>query len=324
MSLDINPIWNEGGPSGLGWSEIAPFFRCPKEYEFAKVKGIGLPQKSTPDYFFVGSAFHAGRAMWLTRKCAMESETDAAIAAEVTRVRKEYEDKLMPVSEQAVKDVTRYLTEYRDHYSMSPAPKTVAVEHLLGPTPITYTGNRPLPEGHDYSFLFRTARLDDVSYYHENGGTLCIGECKTGSGTPAQTINEYQLHGQPLLQWILWHESPQGAAQYGALSGIVLDVIQKGYGGKKCQFVRAVITPEPHAVKWFRAQLNTALYAIDELRESGEHWHRNITSCAKPRLGPGGAQMGACPYRNLCTYGEAAAGDYTYADGSPLKMGDWE
>lgn len=320
MSADITPLWNEGGPSGKGWSEIAAYFRCPREYEFAKIQGISLPQRSTPDYFFVGSAFHAGRAMWLVRGCKMDSETDAAIAAEVARVRKEYEDKLMPVGEKAVVEVTRYLTEYRDHYSMSPPPRTVAVEHMLGPTPITYAAGG----GTAWSeHLDRTARLDDVSYYHENGGTLCIGECKTGSGTPAQTINEYQLHGQPLLQWILWQDSPQGEAQYGKLSGIVLDVIQKGYGGKKCSFVRTVITPEPFALKWYREQLHNALAEIHSRRLVGG-FPRNITSCAKPRLGPGGVQMGSCPYRNLCTYGEVAAPDYTYADGSPLRPGDWE
>jgi hypothetical protein len=85
-----------------------------------------------------------------------------------------------------------------------------------------------------------------------------------------------------------------------------------------------VITPEPHAIEWFRRELNMALHTIADLRENGGDFPRNVTSCAKPRLGPGGVQMGACPYRNLCTYGEAAAGDYTYADGSPLKMGDWE
>lgn len=310
MSLDINPIWNEGGPSGLGWSEIAPFFRCPKEYEFARIKEIVVPTSATPDYFYVGSAFHAGRAAWLSRKCDMGSETDAFIESEIQRIRAEYEAKLMPVNDKAVVDVRRYLTEYRDHYSMQPAPKTVAVEHLLGPVGFG---------GQD-----RTARLDDISYYHENGGTLCIGECKTGSGTIAQTVNEYALHGQPLLQWLLWKKSPQGEAQYGPIRAIVLDVIQKGYGGKKCNFGRVVITPEPFALKWFESSLANTLQQAYLIKSQGFPAQRCITSCAKPRLGIGGVQLSACPYRNLCTFGEGAAGEYTRKDGSPLLPGDWE
>ena len=50
-ALDIDPIHNEGGASGAGWSEIAAYLRCPKEYQLAKVRGIIKPTAATPDYF---------------------------------------------------------------------------------------------------------------------------------------------------------------------------------------------------------------------------------------------------------------------------------
>jgi hypothetical protein len=308
---DILPIWNPGGPSGAGWSEIAAYFRCPKEYQLAKVRGVSVPRTATPDYFFIGSAFHAGRAIWLARKCAMDSETDTAIDLEVVRIRAEYEEQGLPVFGDAVTDVKRYLTEYREHYSMQSAPKTVAVEHLLGPTALTDDDTQ------------RTARLDDIGYYQEAGGVLCIGECKTGSGTPAQIANEYQLHGQPLLQWILWELAPQGAAQYGPLGAIVLDVVQKGYSGKRCKFARPVLRPEPHALTWYKKWLALAVKATRTMKPDDDV-PRNITSCARPRLGLGGTTFGSCEFRDLCTFGAPASGMYVKRGGEPLTAEDCE
>ena len=60
--IDIETIFNEGGASGMGWSEIAAFLRCPREYQLSKVIGVVKPKQATPDYFAVGTMVHAGRA----------------------------------------------------------------------------------------------------------------------------------------------------------------------------------------------------------------------------------------------------------------------
>lgn len=305
---DITPIHNEGGPSGLGWSEIAAFFRCPKEYQYSQVRKIVEARTATPDYFATGSAMHAGRAAWLSRKCAMDSETDAFINSELERVFKEYEDKMFPVSAKAREDSRRYVAEYREHWSMREAPKTVAVEHMLGP----FTLN-------DEDFHSRTARLDDFGFYPEAGGRLAIGECKTSSATVAGAINEYQLHGQPLLQVLMWRRAHQGAAQYGDIAGTVLDVIEKGYGGKKCKFARIFVPFEERVLTWYEASMRKALIQSRAIGYA-DTVDRNPASCTRAS----GKGRIACPYRNLCTWGYAAHGDYTRADGSPLTQEDCE
>lgn len=308
--LDIDPIHNEGGSSGTGWSEIAAYLRCVKEYQLAKVRGIIKPTASTPDYFAVGSMVHAGRAAWLSRKQAMDAATDAFIAAEMARVRKEYEDKNQPVSEKAVNDAARIITEYRDHYSLREAPRTVAVEHFIGP----FTLDDSDPAEHA-----RTGRYDDIGFYPEFGGRLAIGECKTTSGTPAQVMREYELHGQPALYELLWNRAPQGLAMYGPIAGIVFDVIQKGYGGKKCVFARVPVEVPDRVKQWHSDELRVAIAGAKALTRDGAA-RRNITACTRAS----GNGRVKCTYHALCMYGAAARGEYARADGSPLEVGDWD
>ena len=307
---DIDPIHNEGGASGAGWSEIAAYLRCPKEYQLAKVRGIIKPTAATPDYFAVGSMVHAGRAAWLSRKQAMDSETDAFVASEMARVRQEYEDKNQPVSEKAVTDAARIINEYRDHYSMRIAPRTVAVEHFIGPFTL---------DDADGPEQARTGRLDDFGFYEEFGGRLAIGECKTTSGTPAQVMREYELHGQPALYDLLWNRAPQGAAQYGPIAGIVFDVIQKGYGGKKCVFARIPIEVPERVKEWQRQELRAAIAQAKALQADSPA-RRNITACTRAS----GNGRVKCTFHALCMYGGAARGEYAHADGSPLVEGDWD
>lgn len=309
MSLDFDPLWSAGGPSGLGWSEIAPLWRCDKEYQLARVRGVNAVASGTPDYFYVGSALHAGRAMWLAKKCDTGPETLTMIEGELVRVRAEYEAKQLPVRESAVRDAQRWMKEYIEHYSAKPRPLTVAVEHLLEGVDMTGDGH------------VRTARLDDVSVYEENGGTLCIGEFKTGMGQIAQTVSEYMLHGQPYLQWLMWQRAVAGAPQYGQVSAIVLDVMQKGVGGKRCTFGRVVVTPEPFALKWYEKWLGVALRRAGCMQATDDV-PRNITSCARPRLSPWGTAVGACAYRNLCMYGTQAAAEFAGPGGRELTEED--
>lgn len=303
---DITPIHGHGGASGLGWSELVAYMRCPKEYQYARVRRVISPKVATPDPLAIGQMVHAGRAAWLAKKCAMDSDTDCFVQQEMHRACEEHK---LPVTPQAEKEAYRIVAEYREHWSMREAPRTVATEHLLGPVTL-WDGDE---EQHA-----RTARLDDFGYYPEAGGKLVIGELKTGADSPAQIMNEYQLHGQPLLQQLLWKRAPQGEATWGAIAGVVFDVIQKGGGGKKCQFARIFVDAAPYALQWYQTWLKLAIRNSRAVTWDSDE-ARNITACTRAS----GRGRVACTYRTLCEWGERASGDYTHEDGSPLKEGAW-
>lgn len=298
----IDTMFNEGGASGLGFSEVESYLRCPKEYQYDKVRGIHRPTAQSPDYFAVGSFLHAGRARWLAEKQSTSAEVWDKVKADVQKVREGLD---LPCSDDAERTALRYIQEYIDHWSVRPKPDIVAVEHMLGPTKL---GDTNLTE--------RTARLDDFGFYPEAGG-LAIGECKTTSAAISDVANQYTLHGQPMLQRILWDIAPQGAATYGPVKGMVLDVVQKGYGGKRCQFARLFVPVLDRAVAWFRHELTMALYAKAKVDWNSDT-ERRVTSCTR-LIGRGRV---ACPYRELCMFGKSAALEYAFKDGRPLT--EWQ
>lgn len=303
MSDLMTPQFNEGGPSGLGYSEIESYLRCPKEYQYEKIRGISRPTSSSPDYFAVGSFVHAGRARWFANKQRTDDETWQQIRADVQKTR---ESLPLPCSDDAERDALRYLQEYVDHWSVRPKPNIAAVEHLLGPVSLG-----DVSEPH----LQRTARLDDFGFYPEAGG-MAIGECKTTAAPISDCVNQYTLHGQPVLQKILWDLAPQGKDTYGEVRGTVLDVIQKGYGGRRCQFARIFIEIQPRVQSWWHAELTKALQ-----QKAAMKYHsvveRRITSCT--RLA--GKARVACQFRDLCQHGESAAVQYVM-DGRGLH--EWQ
>lgn len=293
----INTQHNEGGPSGLGYSEIESYLRCPKEYQLAAVREVCRPTAQSPDYFAIGSFVHAGRARWFSCKQQTDDATWQQIRADVTKAREELP---LPCSDEAEFTALRYLQEYVDHWSVRAKPDIVAVEHLLGPMRLEGAASE------------RTARLDDFGFYPEAGG-LAIGECKTTAAPISDCVNQYTLHGQPLLQRLLWDIAPQGAELYGAVRGMVLDVIQKGYAGRRCQFARIFVAADPRPLAWFKQELVRALDA-----KSGMTWdskpERRITSCT--RL-VGKARV-ACHFRELCQHGRPAAIEYAFKSGGSL------
>lgn len=295
----MNTLWNEGGPSGLGYSEIEAYLRCPKEYQYGKVRGITPWTDSTPDYFAVGSFLHAGRARWFAQQFKQDDATWKLMQDDITKVRSEFD---LPCSDRAERDALGYLQEYVSHWAVRPLPKIVAVEHMLGPT--------DLEEGAPGTV--RTARLDDFGFYPEAGGRLAIGECKTTSAAISDVANQYTLHGQPVLQRLLWDSAPQGAAMYGATAGMVLDVIQKGFAGKRCQFARIFIPVGDRVLLWAREGLINALKSKTQMTY-GSAVERRITSCT--RL-VGRARV-ACPYLPLCEHGRAGATGFM-AENQPL------
>jgi PD-(D/E)XK nuclease superfamily len=293
---EINTLFNEGGPSGQGYSEVEAYLRCPKEYQYAKVRGIGKPQSQTPDYFAVGTFLHAGRARWFASKFATSAEVWQQMRDDVSKTRSELP---LPCSDAAESTALRYLQEYVDHWGVRPLPKPVAVEHLLGPTKL---------EQHE-----RTARLDDFGFYPEAGGKLAIGELKTTSAPISDVANQYTLHGQPLLQRILWDSAPQGAATFGSVAGMVLDVVQKGYGGKRCTFGRLFVEMDDRPLAWYKAALARAL-AEKELLTWNSEPERRITSCTRLI----GKARVACEFRDMCQSGRAGAIGFVTADGAQL------
>jgi hypothetical protein len=302
----IPTMWNEGGPSGLGYSEIETYLRCPKEYQYAAVRKFSRPVSQTPDYFAVGSFMHAGRARWFAENFSTSDETWLKIIADLDKVRSEFP---LPTSDEAYSTALRYIHEYVDHWGVREKPKIVAVEHMLGPVRIDtrFEGGASGSE--------RTARLDDFGFYPEASGKLMIGECKTTSAGISDVANQYTMHGQPALQNLLWKLAPQGEAMYGAVSGMVLDVIQKGYGGKRCQFARLVVDVPERLTVLVRNELAAALARKAEVTwDSGES--RKVTSCTRLI---GKARI-ACAYRDVCLYGRAGTMGMTFEDGSPVAQ----
>ncbi len=294
-------ILGKGGASEAGWHGIEKILLCEKEFQFNVVRGIHKPIEYTPDYFAVGSIFHAGRARWFSLKF----ETSSKAWKKIKQACEEEADvQQLPVTFKATKQALGYLTEYIEHYRVRPKPRPIAAEYLLGPAKFKPS---------DPFYMFRTAKLDDVSYYDEAGGKLCIGESKTTGAGIADCVNQYTLHGQPVLQYMLWKAAPQGEATYGPVAGTILDITKKGYGGKKCDFARVFIPFEERVLEWFHSSLAKKLQRAAEIG-----WDtttdRNIAACTRM----GGRGRVACSYRDLCMYGRAATIKYVMADGSSL------
>lgn len=298
MSLEWSTQWNEGGPSGLGYSELEAYLRCPKEYQFAAIRKLGKPVTAIPDYFAEGGLLHAGRAAWMHLQFDLGLETWTKVQAAMQQARESWD---LPMSERAWKNSLNYMTEYIDHWGMREKPKIVAVEHMLGPVKL------------DGDNTERTARLDDFGFYD---GALRIGECKTTSGSVNDVVNQYELHGQPVLQQLLWSLAPQGEAMYGPVAGTMLDVVVKGANGKKCEFARIQLDVTPHTKQWVAAELSEALR-----KKSTMTWdskvERRVTSCTRLI---GKARI-ACPYRDVCQHGRAGALGMK-VDGVPVQ--DWQ
>jgi hypothetical protein len=300
---DDDVLLGGGGPTEAGWHAAEAGIWCMKEGQYRYIRGIKTPQLQTPDHFVVGKMLHAGRAAWFSRKFKTDAETHAFVKDEALAGA---EEKKMQVSEAAKANAFRYLEEYIDWWSTRPKPQPVAAEYLVGPAPLE--PGDPFP-------LFRTARLDDVSYYPESMGRLAIGECKTTSASIDECISQYTLHGQPLLQYVLWGTSQQGAATHGPVKGVVLDIIKKGYGKERSKFARHFVEITPIAVAWYVKNMRAFLrrFASVDWNTDAE---RNIQACTRLV----GKARSACDYRDICMRGKAAAGNYVFKDGSSVAQ----
>lgn len=293
------------GRTPAGWHQIESFIRCPKEYQFAEVRGIRIPSQTTPDHFAIGTLLHVAKAAWFE----LGFKADEAAMAHITKlVANAATLNKLPVTLQAEQRAMAYFLEYVEHWAPRPKPKVIAAEYTLGPA--------PLLQG-DPKELWRTARVDDVSRYEEAGGGLCIGETKSTGDSIAACAQQYTLHGQPMLQALLWDSAPQGAAKHGPITGVMLDVIQKGYSGQRSKFGRVLVPITQHALQWFARSLQGYVKASRRVEWDTEV-PRNITACTR-MVGRGRV---ACPYRDLCMYGRSAAMKYVLANGT--NLGVWK
>jgi hypothetical protein len=290
-----------GGATEAGWHSIESMLKCPKEYQLRHVRGVREPQYILPDHFAVGSLFHAGRARWFTLRFATDAKAWDSIKEAVEH---EASIQRLPVRMVAEQKVLQLLTLYCEHWSQRPKPKPLCAEYKLGPAPIK--------QG-DPFMLHRTARLDDASYYPEANGKLCLGESKTTSGSINDCVNQYTLHGQPLLQLVLWKMAPQGEAKHGKVAGVMLDVAQKPSGKNPAKFGRMFIPVPDFALSWYVDALRTYLRAAAQVDWDTEVT-RNIAMCTRME---GRARL-PCEFRELCSHGRSAATRYVLRNGESL------
>lgn len=292
----------DSGASAKGWHRIESYFICPKRYQFEQVRRITKPRSGRPPYFLVGSMVHAGRAAWLTGQ-------DVAAALRKTVEASEAETGV-PTHPDVIRLAQTYVDQYIDFWSLRPKPKTVATEYTVMADLEDF--HRP---GGDTDWSTRTARLDDVSYYPEGGGKLWLGECKTTSTDIGTTVLEYQQHGQPMLQQLLWERAANGEALFGKVAGVMLDVVKKGYDGRKSEFARIPLEFTEHQLDWFQVELLKALEHAETMEWEDRWIDRNIANCSRMI----GNRRVACPYAELCKYGRDAELEYCFEGGGRLS-----
>lgn len=302
MKTKLPPV----GATDSGWHSTAAVYRCAKEFQFEVGREIDKPIHKTPDALGTGLAVHAGRARWFSLGFKTDPKTWESIRS---AVKEECERQNLPVSEKAEKRSLELLIQYVAHWSMRPKPKPIYTEGLLGPV--------NLWEGIIDPKFKRTGRVDDASYYPEGGNELWLGDAKSTSGTAADVLQEYTLHGQPVHYAALWKIAKQGEAKHGPIAGIMLDVIEKKYprqaGGpmEPAVFSRIPIRITPFQLKWFIDDHFKRVHIANNIKAD---WNydapRNITSCVRTF----GKMKVACKFRELCIYGRDAAMPYVFKD----------
>lgn len=304
----------DSGPSEFGWhSGDETFWRCEQEGVFRFIRHIekaGI--RETPRAKAIGLLFHAGRARWFANGFTDNWQSIyQAVTIEASK-------QPLPIPIGAEQEALNILTQYIAHYSKLPKPKVLAAELEVGPV-VTVEGSNEL----------HTNRLDDLSLYPDFANAEAIGEAKTTSGKPSTVYAHYNAnHGQLLKQMLVVTK----AIEAGTLKvvkepiGIVLDVVQKGYGGEKCKFERFLITIEPYQLEWFARDLERVRQRRRELElaegPAGANTYptarRNPTACRRLVSGDGGQFIAVdCEFLALCKFGRSATTEYVVA-GQPM------
>lgn len=291
------------GPSIAGWHSISTFLRCPKEYQLSQVRGISVPRTLVPDPLAIGSLFHEGRAHWFQSGFPSDTKYWEKLKS---YIEKSADTSNPPMRVDAISRTLSYLSQYIAHWAMRTKPEPVIVEKDVGPAPL---------KKDDPFFFHRTFRPDDISYYPlEAGPKLCIGELKTTSVGVDDAVNEYTLHGQPMMQWLVWKMAKNGEAKYGPVEHVMLDVVVKGYGKEKCTFARHPIRITNHSLDWYANSMRGYLRAASLVTYDTDV-PRNITNCTRLI----GRARVPCQFRDLCQFGKSAANRYVDREGHGLS-----
>lgn len=290
------PVGKARGASPAGFHSIQSKLECAKKFQFEHVRGIIQPTYQTPEALAVGALLHAGRARWFSKRFDTSEETWQSV---LEAIETEAQFMAPPPPKRAVEEATKLVSAYIDHWSRHIHPKPLVAEYDIGPA--------TLLEG---KLEVRTARLDDVSYYD---GDLCIGEAKTTSVGVQDCVNQYTLHGQPMLQMLLWKRAPQGEAMHGPARGVMLDIIKKPEGKTGAKFARHFLPIPDHALQWYAENL-THEVAEAALIEWDTKVRRNVTSCTR-QIGRARVE---CPYRQICLHGRDGISGYTFKNGESL------
>lgn len=273
-----------------------------KAYQYEGVRGIKKPLAAVPAHFAMGLLFHAMRARWFTLRFADDTKAWESIQ-EAADAEQKAQDLPMPVA--VLEDALALMGHYITHWSRQPKPTPIATEHLLGPAPIS--------KG-DPFFLYRTARLDDLSKYPEALGEVCIGESKTASTSIGQVVQEYEMHPQPLLQYALYSNCENGEKRFGPAAGIMLDITVKGDARSDPKFGRVFVPVTDVQRSWFGRSMAGYLRAAASVDWDTDA-PRNPLGCTYMA----GRARVDCTFKELCMHGKSSSGSYVMRDGSSLR-----
>lgn len=283
------------GPSIAGFHKVVTLQRCETEYRYAESLGL-KPVDAKPNAAFdVGTFTHHGRAMWFASQCTKHPDDVCQDISDMVRADGN------PIKIQAEREAQRLITKYIKHWSLYPKPHVRAVEYQLGPAPL---------KERDPFFLYRTARLDDVSIYPDALNQLCIGDLKTTSDTISGIVNEYRQSGQFMTYALLWDMAKEGREFFNntQIPGIMIDIVTKDENPK---FHRELLTITEHQKRWWYENMSHLLRRAANITGTTPT-SRNTTQCARA-ISRRGSYL--CPFHKLCQYGSSATGQYTFPDG---------
>jgi len=287
------------GASAKGWHELEALPRCPKEYQYSRVRGIS-PRGAAflKEPLGIGTLVHVGRAQWLADGYKGDRWREA-----LALYLKEYKaQNLPPMMPGALAIAVQCLEKYIEYWSIRPKPEVLAVEYEMKARGLAAVSD---------SWTWRTSRLDSIVKWQ---GKTWLDECKTTSSSPSRVRDIYMLNGQPLLGCALW--TKEETKRFGPLAGVLLDVIVKPNGkkGPSCSSrIPLPISEMSHALKWFPAVAAEYVHQARMIRWN-DGVERRITSCLRP--------LGPCPFRALCLRGQRGAGGYVFADG--VSLNEWK
>lgn len=284
------------GATFKGWHQIADFTKCPKEYQFAKVRGIRQKVPFLSEPLSIGLLVHAARAQWFYDEKNGDVWREAMV--EFYRQSEQQGSRLHP---DALPIATACFEEYVNHWSIRPTPDVLAIEHELEPRPLV--PNAP-------EWTWRGARLDSVEKWR---GKIYVGEMKTTATGQHRVHDIYLLNGQTLLQAALW--GPKEVERFGPLEGVLLDILIKPSGrrGPRCAArIALTVAQMAHALSWFRRDFTTWV-----MQSSLIDWNSTVERrpvCMRSE--------GPCQFRSVCLKGRAGSNMFVLQDDTPVA--DWK